>query len=51
MPVIAVIAFAYASDEQKAIENDFDAYMSKPINAGQLRTKITSMLQRHIEFM
>ena len=51
MPIIAVTAFAYASDEQKAMDNGFNAYMSKPINAGQLRTKITSILQRHVVFM
>ena len=51
VPIIAVTAFAYASDEQKAMENGFNAYMSKPINAGQLRTKITSILQRHVVFM
>lgn len=48
---IAVTAFAYASDEQKAKENGFDDYMAKPINAGQLRNKVMSMLQRHIVFM
>ena len=51
VPIIAVTAFAYASDEQKAMDNGFNAYMSKPINAGQLRTKITSILQRHVVFM
>ena len=51
VPIIAVTAFAYASDEQKAMENGFNAYMSKPINAGQLRTKITSILKRHVVFM
>lgn len=51
VPIIAVTAFAYASDEQKAMESGFDAYMAKPINAHQLRTKITSVLQRHILFM
>ena len=51
VPIIAVTAFAYASDEQKVMDHGFDAYMSKPINAGQLRTKISSILQRHIVFM
>lgn len=51
IPIIAVTAFAYASDEQKAKENGFDDYMAKPINAGQLRNKVMSMLQRHIVFM
>ena len=51
VPIIAVTAFAYASDEQKAMESGFDGYMSKPINAGQLRTKVTSLLQQHFVFM
>ena len=51
VPIIAVTAFAYASDEQKAMENGFNAYMSMPLYAGQLRTKITSILQRHVVFM
>ena len=51
IPIIAVTAFAYASDEQKAMENGFDDYMPKPINAHQLRNKVMSILQRHIVFM
>lgn len=51
VPIMAVTAFAYASDEQKAKENGFDDYMAKPINARQLRSKVMAMLQRHIVFM
>lgn len=51
VPIIAVTAFAYTSDEQKVMENGFDAYMAKPINAGQLKRQITSMLTQHIIFM
>ena len=51
VPIIAVTSFAYASDEQKVMENGFDAYMAKPINADQLKTQITSMLRQHIIFM
>ena len=36
---------------KEAMDNGFNAYMSKPINAGQLRPKITSILQRHVVFM
>ena len=28
VPIIAVTAFAYASDEQRAMENGFDGYMA-----------------------
>ena len=51
VPIIAITAFAYASDEQRVMENGFDAYMAKPINASQLRGQITSMLSKHIIFM
>jgi len=51
VPIIAVTAFAYASDEQKVMENGFDAYMAKPINANQLRRQITTILSKHIIFM
>lgn len=51
VPIIAVTAFAYASDEQKVMENGFDAYMAKPINANQLRRQITTVLSKHIIFM
>lgn len=46
VPIIAVTAFAYASDEQKVMENGFDAYMAKPINANQLKGQITSILKQ-----
>lgn len=51
VPIIAVTAFAYASDEQKVMENGFDAYMTKPINANQLKRQVTSVLSKHIIFM
>lgn len=51
VPIIAVTAFAYASDEQRVMENGFDAYMAKPINANQLKKQINSMLTKHIIFM
>ena len=51
VPIIAVTAFAYASDEQKVMENGFDAYMAKPINANQLKKQINSILTKRIIFM
>jgi len=51
VPIIALTAFAYASDEQKVMENGFDAYMPKPINANQLKGQISSILMKHITFM
>lgn len=45
IPVIAVTAFAFASDEQRALENGFSGYMPKPINANQLKSKILEILR------
>mgnify|MGYP000765703563 FL=1 len=48
VPIIAVTAFAFASDEQKVLQSGFDGYMAKPINALQLRTQIIDMLRKHV---
>lgn len=48
VPIIAVTAYAYASDEQKVMENGFDAYMPKPINASQLKNKIREIMHNRI---
>ena len=51
VPIIAVTAFAYASDEQKAIDSGFDGYMPKPINARALKEQIISIMQKRIVFL
>ena len=38
VPIIAITAFAYASDEQRVMESGFDGYMPKPINARLLKS-------------
>ena len=48
VPIIAVTAFAFASDEQMVLQSGFDGYMAKPINALQLRTQIVDMLRKHV---
>lgn len=48
VPIIAVTAYAYASDEQKAMESGFDGYMSKPINPGNLRSKLADVMEKRI---
>ena len=45
VPIIAVTAFAFASDEQKVLSSGFDGYMPKPINARQLKTQELDMLR------
>ena len=51
VPIIAITAFAYASDEQRVLENGFDGYMSIPINAPLLKQQIASILQKRIIFL
>ena len=48
IPIIAVTAFAYASDEQKVMESGFDGYMPKPINAKLLKAQLVDIMQKHI---
>ena len=48
IPIIAVTAFAYASDEQKVMESGFDGYMPKPINAKLLKAQLVDIMQKCI---
>lgn len=48
VPIIAVTAFAYASDEQQVMESGFDGYMPKPINTRQLKAQLTDIMQKRI---
>lgn len=48
VPVLAITAYAYASDEQRILHSGFDGYTSKPINAGILRTKINELIQHRL---
>ena len=48
IPIIAVTAFAYASDEQKVMESGFDGYMPKPINAKLLKAQLVDSMQKRI---
>lgn len=48
VPIIAVTAFAYASDEQRVMESGFDGYMPKPINAGLLKAQLADIMQKRI---
>lgn len=48
VPVIAVTAFAYASDEQRAMEQGFTGYVAKPIQANRLKAIIQEVLRAHM---
>lgn len=49
-PIIAVTAFAYAEDEQRIIENGFDAYTTKPIQPKKLQSQIIELLKERFLF-
>ena len=48
IPIVAVTAYAYASDEQKIMQNGFTGYMPKPINAPQLKKQVLDILRKRI---
>ena len=48
IPIVAVTAYAYASDEQKIMQNGFTGYMPKPINAPRLKKQILDILRERI---
>lgn len=43
-PIIAITAFAYASDEQRVMENGFDGYMAKPVQANKLKEQLSDII-------
>ena len=51
VPIIAVTAYAYASDEQRILSYGFDGYTSKPINANVLRSKINELIKSRLLLM
>ncbi|MGA1867612.1 MAG: response regulator [bacterium] len=46
IPVIAMTAHAMKGDREKCIKSDMDDYISKPINAQELLTKIEKWIRR-----
>lgn len=48
VPIIAVTAYAYASDEQKIMQNGFNAYTAKPLNASVLKKQIRELLGKRL---
>lgn len=47
VPIIAVTAYAFASDKERIMENGFNSYVSKPINAKRLDEELKSALGSH----
>ena len=42
VPIIAVTAYAFASDKERIMENGFNGYVSKPVNANKLKSELKS---------
>ena len=51
VPIVAVTAYAYTSDEKKVMERGFNGYMAKPIKAPALKREVTAMLNKRIILM
>lgn len=47
VPIIAVTAYAFASDKERIMENGFNSYVSKPINAKKLDEELKAALGSH----
>lgn len=48
VPVIAVTAYAYESDEQKIMNHGFNAFIAKPINAEHLKMQMMKLLKQQL---
>ena len=48
VPILAVTAYAYASDEQRILSQGFDGYTPKPINAKVLQSMIVDLLSTRL---
>ena len=48
IPILALTAYAYASDEERILASRMNAYMSKPVNAQQLCIRIDSLLNGNV---
>lgn len=47
LPIIAVTAYAFASDKEKILKNGFNGYVSKPINPTKLGVEIRTILNKN----
>jgi PAS domain S-box-containing protein len=44
IPALAISAFIYPEDQEKALQSGFQAYITKPINPIELLTKLTQLI-------
>lgn len=48
VPIMAITAYAYSSDEEQIMQSGFDGYTSKPIQAAKLKEKIKTLLEMRL---
>lgn len=46
IPIIAVTAYAFATDKERMMESGFNGYVSKPINLSKLKDEITYVMRK-----
>ena len=46
VPIIAVTAYAFSSDKERIMENGFNSYVSKPVNADRLMSEIRKCMEQ-----
>ncbi|MDE6023597.1 MAG: response regulator [Muribaculaceae bacterium] len=46
VPIIAVTAYAFATDKERMLESGFNGYVSKPINMNRLNEEMKYVLKR-----
>lgn len=49
-PVITVAVCTFASEEQRILQNGFDAYAAKPLNAATFQNQQTELIQKQVIF-
>lgn len=48
IPILALTAYAYASDEERILKCGMNEYMSKPVNMQQLQSRVAALMQGHV---
>ena len=51
VPIIAVTAYAYATDEQRIMASGFDDYTAKPIHIKTLKQKVIDLINKRMVFL
>jgi len=51
VPIIAITAYAYASDKTRIMESGFNGYVSKPIDTHKLKNEIRSTINKNFILM